>query len=84
MIPSGGHKPLSAILEIKTCEPDHELVFDQRTAGMQKSRQDPVKNNIDGTRDELKLENERLRRELNLLKLKEVERQQKEFGETPQ
>ncbi|GAP44791.1 glycosyl hydrolases family 2, sugar binding domain [Lentimicrobium saccharophilum] len=84
VIPSGGHKPLSAILEIKTYEPYHRQVFDQQTAGMQKSRQDTVNSNIDGTREELQLENERLRRELNLIKLKEVERQQKEFGEKPE
>ena len=81
---SGGHKPLSAILEIKTCEPSHGLVFDQRTAGMQKSRQDPLNSSNDMIQEKLQLENEKLRRELNLLKLKEVERQQKEFGEKPQ
>ena len=84
VVPSGGHKPLSAILEIKTCEPSHELVFDQQTAGMQQSRQDPLDSSNDMTREKLQLENERLRRELNLLKLKEVERQQKEFGEKPE
>jgi beta-galactosidase len=77
VVPAGGHKPLSAILEIKTCEPSHGLVFDQRTAGIQKSRQDPLKSNNDMIQEKLQLENERLRRELNLLKLKEVERQQK-------
>lgn len=82
--PEGTHTPVSAVLEIKTEPSQYPLLYDEMEA--RQIVQNPAESvkEINPGRDSLKLENERLRRELNQLKLKEVERQQKEFGEKPE
>lgn len=82
--PEGTHTPVSAVLEIKTEPSLHPMLFDEEEA--LQILQNPTESveEVNTGADSLKLENERLRMELNRLKLKEVERQQKEFGENPE
>lgn len=79
VVRAGKHTPLSAELEIPTFAPEHELIvgpseeaalLEQR--GVRQSARTPAERDIER-------EIERLRQELNVLKLHEVERQQQAF-----
>lgn len=77
----GSQMPVSAELEFSSVEAPNKLLFNAGELKDQKlpaSRQGAVDNVLD---KDLKKELERVRKELNDLKLKEVERQQEEFGE---
>lgn len=79
MVRAGKHTPLSAELEIPTFAPEHELIVDPseeaallEQRGVRQSARTPAERDIER-------EIERLRQELNVLKLHEVERQQQAF-----
>ncbi len=76
----GSQMPLSGELEFESISSALPLVYD-----LSEAKQLSVENLSTGyateAKTDLKRENERLQRELNELKLKEVERQQSEFGE---
>ncbi|WP_293741014.1 sugar-binding domain-containing protein [uncultured Parabacteroides sp.] len=74
----GQSRPLEGVLEFETVAGDQKEVFSQKElqhAGKVQSATERVVNKSD-----LERENERLRKELNQLKVKEVERQQTQFG----
>ncbi|WP_439183348.1 glycoside hydrolase family 2 TIM barrel-domain containing protein [Carboxylicivirga taeanensis] len=77
----GSQVPLSAELELTSVASANKLLYSQQEwqDRAQTMRQETTTNQAGD--DELKKELERLRKELNDLKLKEVERQQEAFGE---
>ncbi len=81
VLQKGSQMPVSGVLEIETVPSSVPLLYEEREAsqiGKNTVENLPVQTeNIDQSQ-----EIERLRKELNTLKLKEVERQQAEFGES--
>lgn len=75
----GSQMPLSGELEIESCVPMYPLVFDRNEERCLTAFEKPLNMSEKG---DMKLELERLRQELNEMKLKEVERQQTDFGES--
>lgn len=76
----GSQKAISAELELESRPADLPLVFDEKEAA--RIPLSTVANDrVSGSKSDAEREVERLRKELNELKLKEVERQQAEFGE---
>lgn len=75
----GSQMPLSGELEIESCAPMYPLVFDRNEERCLTAFEKPLNMSEKG---DMKLELERLRQELNEMKLKEVERQQTDFGES--
>lgn len=74
----GQARPLEGVLEFETVANDQKEVFSQ-TEWKQAGQVQSAMNRVVGKSD-LERENERLRKELNQLKVKEVERQQTQFG----
>lgn len=74
----GQARPLEGIIEFESVPDRHKNIFSEKEI----SRMGTVKSNVVNTtnKDELQRENEQLRRELNQLKVKEVEKQQTLFG----
>ena len=73
----GSQMPVSGELEFTSSAPMYPLIFDAMEERLTKQMES---SSVDKKND-AELELERLRRELNELKLKEVERQQTDFGE---
>ena len=73
----GSQMPVSGELELTTSAPMYPLLFDAKEESLIKQ----VESSSMDKKKDAELELERLRRELNELKLKEVERQQTDFGE---
>lgn len=74
----GESRPLEGVIEFETIKNDQKEIFspkEQEVSGMTHSKE---KENIN--KSDLERENERLRKELNQLKVKEVEKQQTQFG----
>ena len=73
----GSQMPVSGELELTSSAPMYPLVFDagEEASGVQ------TQSSVTNQKGDAEIELERLRRELNELKLKEVERQQTDFGE---
>ena len=75
---SGQSRPLEGILEFETVANDQKEIFlQEELLGGGESRSN-MKNVV--SKSDLERENERLRKELNQLKVKEVEKQQTQFG----
>lgn len=75
----GKHTPLSAELEIPTFPADHEVIADPSELEAAEAAKG-VRSKVPESSDrDLEREIEELRRELNSLKLREVERQQSDF-----
>ena len=74
----GSQMPVSGELELTTFAPMYPLLFDAKEESLIKQVES---SSMDDKKNDAELELERLRRELNELKLKEVERQQTDFGE---
>lgn len=73
----GAQMPVSGELEINSVAPEYPLVFDSEEEKAE-VKQTLIK---DTGKSDAEIELEKLRRELNQLKLKEVEQQQTDFGE---
>lgn len=74
----GESRPLEGVIEFETIKNDQKEIFslkEQEVSGMTYSKEKDIINKSDQER-----ENERLRKELNQLKVKEVEKQQTQFG----
>lgn len=80
-INDGIHVPLSAKLELQSIAATHQLLFDSKEWDGRKLVANQSEQSPKGHENELKRELDKLRRELNEIKLKEVEEQQEEFGE---
>lgn len=81
LINQGINSPIPATLEISSVKPKVKMLFlatEESLLDKENGESNPTQQNFD---NELQMENEKLRQELNKLKLKEVEKQQKEFGE---
>lgn len=76
----GSQMPISAELELESQPSSLPMVYDRDEAGWIPASVTTVASPA-GIKSDADREVERLRREINALKLKEVERQQKEFGE---
>lgn len=76
----GTQMPVSGEIEITTTAPMYPLIFDakENTAAINTSEPSVSKT----SKNDAEIELEKLRNELNKLKLKEVEQQQTDFGET--
>lgn len=75
----GSQMPVSGMLEFSSAEASIPLLFNQNE--LNELKQDVVLSGSTKTKTDADREIERLRKELNTLKLKEVEKQQTEFGE---
>ena len=74
----GQSRPLEGVLEFETVANDQKEIFSQEElliGGKSRSKMKSVVN-----KNDLERENERLRKELNQLKVREVEKQQTQFG----
>ena len=74
----GQSRPLEGVLEFETVANDQKEIFSQEellSGGKSRSKMKSVVN-----KNDLERENERLRKELNQLKVREVEKQQTQFG----
>lgn len=81
VIPEGTHMPLSAELELFSLAPELPLLFSVKEAqGLESILEAPVQGHQRLDQDLLR-EIEGLRQEINRLRLKEVEQQQRDFGE---
>lgn len=76
----GSQMPSSGEIEINTVRSEFPLVYDKNELSSL-SVQTTVSTNKKGSKSDAEREVERLQKELNTLKLKDVERQQTEFGE---
>lgn len=76
----GSQMPSSGEIEINTVKSEFPLVYDKNELSSL-SVQTTVSTNKQGSKSDAEREVERLQKELNTLKLKDVERQQTEFGE---
>lgn len=75
----GAQMPVSGELEFSSAEENMPLLFNQKE--LNELKQEVVLSGSTKTKTDADREIERLRKELNTLKLKEVEKQQTEFGE---
>jgi beta-galactosidase len=83
VIPEGTHIPLSAELELVSVASELPLLFSVEEAkGLEAVQEAPLERNQRMDQDLLR-EIERLRQEINRLRLREVEEQQRDFGEDP-
>ena len=73
----GSQRPVSAQLEFRSVEVARPMIFDEA----EESHEGVDEVSVADSKSDAELEVERLRRELNELKLKEVEQQQTDFGE---
>lgn len=80
---SGTHKPLSAELEITSKRPEIPLIYLKSDTEAENQKKKPTEASVKKEEREMQRQMELLQQEINRLKLKEVERQQKEFGENP-
>ncbi|MEG2574250.1 MAG: glycoside hydrolase family 2 protein, partial [Bacteroides sp.] len=76
----GKQMPISGELELESKAASYPLIYNQDNAALIPISS-TVQNQSKATKSKEKLEIERLQKELNSLKLKEVERQQEAFGE---
>lgn len=74
----GQARPLEGVLEFESMPNEQRELFSQKELDQVGKYQSTVKSTIG--KNDLERENTRLRRELNQLKVKEVERQQTQFG----
>ena len=74
----GQARPLEGILEFESVINDQKEVFSQKELSLSGQARSAV--NLSSNKSDQERENERLRRELNQLKVKEVEKQQTQFG----
>ena len=74
----GQSRPLEGVLEFETVENDRKEIFSQKDLLASDKSQSVERGIVD--KSDLERENERLRKELNQLKVREVERQQTQFG----
>ena len=74
----GQSRPLEGVLEFETIANPQREIYSQRELEVRKAICIPLEG--PAGKSDLERENERLRRELNQLKVKEVERQQTQFG----
>ena len=74
----GQSRPLEGILEFESVANDQKEVFSQKELSLSGQSRSVV--NLSTNKSDLERENERLRKELNQLKVKDVERQQTQFG----
>ncbi|MEY8607834.1 sugar-binding domain-containing protein [Parabacteroides segnis] len=74
----GQSRPLEGILEFESVANDQREVFSQKELSLSGQSRSVV--NLSINKSDLERENERLRKELNQLKVKDVERQQTQFG----
>ena len=74
----GQSRPLEGILEFESVANDQKEVFSQKELSLSGQSHSVV--NLSTNKSDLERENERLRKELNQLKVKDVERQQTQFG----
>lgn len=83
VVPEGTHMPLSAEIEVMSVSPVLPLVFLKEEAErLGETVNNPGELWQRGNQDLLR-ENEKLKQELNRMRLKEVEQQQRDFGENP-
>lgn len=74
----GQSRPLEGVWEFETVENDRKEIFSQKDLLASDKSQSVERGIVD--KSDLERENERLRKELNQLKVREVERQQTQFG----
>ncbi|MEG2340875.1 MAG: glycoside hydrolase family 2 TIM barrel-domain containing protein [Odoribacter sp.] len=79
----GEHTPQAAEIEFESIPATRFLLYAPAEQTALEKNNHAISIHHTSTQTELKQENERLRKELNALKLKEVERQQEDFGEQP-
>ncbi len=77
----GSNMPVSGELEIQSYQADHQLLFNESEWQKKNTIEKRTYTVPDNDNTMLQEENKRLKKELNDLKLKEVERQQDAFGE---
>ncbi|MGL5682309.1 MAG: glycoside hydrolase family 2 TIM barrel-domain containing protein [Marinifilaceae bacterium] len=78
LVEKGSQTPMGAELEIETIPVEYDMLYDENA--MHTSNAKPLQN-IQKSINVMTKEQEQLQKELNAQKLKEVERQQEEFGE---
>lgn len=74
----GQSRPLEGVLEFKTVANDKKELFSQHELSQSDKSESVLNTSVN--KNDLERENERLRKELNQLKVKEVEKQQTQFG----
>lgn len=74
----GQSRPLEGVLEFETVTNDQKEIFS--ASELSQSAVSQAVQNTSSNKSDLERENERLRKELNQLKVKEVEKQQTQFG----
>jgi beta-galactosidase len=74
----GQSRPLEGVLEFESVPNEQKEIFSQKELSL--SGQSGSVVNLSVSKSDLERENERLRKELNQLKVKEVEKQQTQFG----
>ena len=72
-------RPLDGVLEFESVENDQKEIYSEEEL-LQQNKMQAKQMESGAKKSELERENERLRKELNQLKVKEVERQQTQFG----
>ncbi len=77
----GIHKPVSGYLQLESLPTDLSMLFDEKEWSQRTTVAKITKTLDDNSEQDLQREVDRLRKELNDLKLKEVEKQQEDFGE---
>lgn len=80
MLFEGSQMPTSAVLELESVLTEHSLLYSEKEAVLISSAS---ATGLGGTtvKSAAELEQERLQKEQNMQKLKEVEQQQEDFGE---
>lgn len=80
MLFEGSQMPTSAVLELESVLTEHPLLYSEKEAALISSAS---ATGLGGTtvKSAAELEQERLQKEQNMQKLKEVEQQQEDFGE---
>lgn len=81
LINQGINTPLTATLEISSVKPKVKMLFSATEDSLPGKENEERNSSLQILDNQFQRENEKLRQELNKLKLKEVEKQQKEFGE---
>lgn len=81
MLNQGINTPLQATLEINTVKPEFKMLFSEDEAKLLNDQKTESGLEIQTKESDLFQENQHLKKEVQDLKLKEVEQQQKEFGE---
>lgn len=75
---TGQSRPLEGVLEFESAMSEQKEIFSQ--AELSRTDQTQSAGNVSVNKSDLQRENERLRKELNQFKVKEVEKQQSQFG----